>query len=95
MKTSIDLPDDLYRRVKSKSALQGLAVREVATALFVAWLEQGIPDISEKGASSTDSKSVQTSTREWLETWGRLGATIAEASGGTPGLVEQLRVDRR
>ncbi|MEP6832224.1 MAG: hypothetical protein ABJB74_02475 [Gemmatimonas sp.] len=38
MKTSIDLPDDLYRRVKSQSALEGMAVREVATALFSAWV---------------------------------------------------------
>ena len=38
MKTSIDLPDDLYRLVKSKSALEGLAVREVATALFSTWV---------------------------------------------------------
>jgi hypothetical protein len=37
MKTSIDLPDDLYRQVKAKSALEGKTVREVATALFSAY----------------------------------------------------------
>lgn len=41
MKTSLDLPDHLYRRVKSKSALEGRAVREVATALFTAWWTGG------------------------------------------------------
>lgn len=37
MKTSIDLPDNLYRQVKAKSALEGKTVREVATALFAAY----------------------------------------------------------
>jgi len=39
MKATIDIPDKLYRRVKAKSALEGLAVREVATTLFYAWVE--------------------------------------------------------
>ncbi len=39
MKATIDIPDDLYRRIKAKSALEGLAVREVATTLFYAWVE--------------------------------------------------------
>jgi hypothetical protein len=30
MKATIEVPDDLYRRVKAKSALEGRAVREVA-----------------------------------------------------------------
>lgn len=38
MKATIDIPDELYRRVKAKSALEGLAVREVATTLFYAWV---------------------------------------------------------
>ena len=37
MKTSIDLPDELYRQVKAKSALEGKTVREVATSLFAAY----------------------------------------------------------
>jgi hypothetical protein len=39
MKATIDIPEELYRRVKAKSALEGLAVREVATTLFHAWVE--------------------------------------------------------
>lgn len=34
MKATIDVPDDLYRQVKAKSALEGRAVREVAIELF-------------------------------------------------------------
>lgn len=34
MKATIDVPDDLYRQVKAKSALEGRPVREVAIELF-------------------------------------------------------------
>lgn len=34
VKATIEVPDELYRRVKAKSALEGRAVREVAVELF-------------------------------------------------------------
>lgn len=40
MKATIDIPDAIYRQVKSKSALEGHSVREVAIALFRDWVEQ-------------------------------------------------------
>jgi hypothetical protein len=40
MKATIDIPEDIYRQVKAKSALEGRAVREVAIALFRDWVEQ-------------------------------------------------------
>lgn len=40
MKTTIEIPDELYRRVKAKSALQGRAIREVTVELYQRWLEQ-------------------------------------------------------
>jgi hypothetical protein len=40
MKATIDLPDELYRRVKAKSALQGRPIRDVALQLFGEWLEE-------------------------------------------------------
>lgn len=40
MKATIDLPDDLYRRVKARSAEQGRRIREVAADLFRRWLDQ-------------------------------------------------------
>ena len=40
MKTTIDIPDGLYRRVKSKSAMEGLPVREVVIGLVSAWLDE-------------------------------------------------------
>ncbi len=40
MKATIDIPDELYRQVKAKSALRGQAVREVAVNLFQGWILQ-------------------------------------------------------
>jgi hypothetical protein len=34
MKVTIEVPEDLYRQVKAKSALEGRPVREVAEELF-------------------------------------------------------------
>jgi hypothetical protein len=42
MKATIEIPDELYRRVKARSALEGLTVREVAVTLFRTWTEKGL-----------------------------------------------------
>ena len=89
MKTSIDLPDDLYRRVKSKSALEGLAVREVATALFAAWVDGRIVDLPAGSAASGET------TADWKSRWQALGAAVAQSTGTHRTLVDQLYTDRR
>jgi hypothetical protein len=38
MKATFDIPDDLYRRVKARSALEGRPLRSVAVELFQNWL---------------------------------------------------------
>ena len=40
MKTTIDIPENVYRKVKAKSALEGRPVRDVAITLFSAWVDQ-------------------------------------------------------
>lgn len=40
MKATVEIPDDLYRRVKAKSALRGQAVREVVITLFQGWVAE-------------------------------------------------------
>ena len=42
MKTSLDLPDDLYRQLKEKSTREGRTARDVAIALFAAWLDDRV-----------------------------------------------------
>ncbi len=38
MKATLDIPDDLYRQVKARSALEGRPLRSVAIQLFQTWL---------------------------------------------------------
>lgn len=42
MKATIEIPDELYRQVKAKSALEGRAIREVTIELYQAWLRQEV-----------------------------------------------------
>jgi len=39
MKATIDIPDELYRSVKARSALEGRPLRSVAVELFQKWLD--------------------------------------------------------
>lgn len=43
MKATIEIPDALYRRVKARSALEGVPLRAVAVELFRRWLDH--PDL--------------------------------------------------
>lgn len=68
MKATIEIPDELYRQVKAKSALEGRAIREVTIALYQVWL-QGQPI------------EPPLSPEQWVEEWLRLGqATLRNAS---------------
>ena len=80
MKATIDVPDDLYRRVKAKSALEGRAVREVTIELYQRWLR-------EEGG-------VERSPREWLENWIRLGDELLRDKPAAPTAREILEEDR-
>jgi len=51
MKATIEIPDELYRRVKAKSALEGRPVRAVAVELLRAW----VGDPSEQAATEAPS----------------------------------------
>jgi len=43
MKATMDIPDELYRKVKARSALRGETVRSVAVQLFSDWLDEREP----------------------------------------------------
>ena len=40
MKATMDIPDELYRKVKARSALRGETVRSVAVQLFSQWIDE-------------------------------------------------------
>ena len=40
MKVTFQIPDDLYRELKTETAREGLTMREVTISLFEQWLRQ-------------------------------------------------------
>ena len=82
MKTTIEIPDDLYRRVKAKSALEGRAVREVTIELYKSWLE-----------ASSQHKSTKT-TVECMEEWFALADEAMRNAPPGPTAREILEEDR-
>jgi hypothetical protein len=53
VKTTIDIPDEVYRQVKAKSAMEGRSVREVTVGLFRGWVASaGRSSVAAAGASS-------------------------------------------
>jgi hypothetical protein len=81
MKATIDIPDDLYRRVKAKSALAGRAVREVTIELYQQWL-------------ATDERVPASSAQDWLQSWLGRADELMETAPAGPAAREILEGDR-
>jgi hypothetical protein len=82
MKATIEVPDELYRRVKARSALLGKAVREVTVELYERWVD-GSLDAPEDGK-----------TNEWLDEWfaeADRAAALAPADGSARVELERAR----
>ena len=63
MKATMEIPDELYRQVKAKSALEGRPVREVAIELFRRYVGLGeLGDRNLEGQQPADSEA----TPEWF-----------------------------
>ncbi len=83
MKTTIDIPEEVYRRVKAKSALQGRRVREVTLDLYRRWLDEDVEDPS-AGEPAT----------AWLDEFLRLGEAAGRSAPPGPTASEVLANDR-
>lgn len=68
MKATLEIPDDLYRRVKARSALEGRPLRSVAVQLFQSWLNNEIPPASASPAIAVpaDRKPTRFDNAPWL-----------------------------
>lgn len=86
MKATIDVPDALYRQVKSRAALEGRAVRDVTIELFEAWLR-------ERGGLAPSS-GAPLSGAEWLARWEALGAETARKATD-PRVTREILLDER
>lgn len=82
MKTTIDIPDELYRRVKAQSALQGKRIRELTIELYRRWLaeQEARPDARTPEA--------------WLQEWVRLGEEELGTAPPGPTATEIQKADR-
>lgn len=83
MKTTIDIPDDLYRRVKARSAMLGRTVREVSIELYQRWLGE-VPAAAAAASAS-----------EWLDEWVALGQTVGKQGPAGPTASEIIADDRK
>lgn len=80
MKATIDVPEDLYRRIKARAALRGRTVRDITIELYRQWL--GEP---ERSTLTGD---------EWLRDWlAKADQAIRGARPGPPAS-ELLDADR-
>jgi hypothetical protein len=87
MKATVDVPDQLYRQVKARAAMEGRAVRDVTIELYEGWLATGVPVVSavEQAALADD----------WIQRWEALGQEIAAKAVDPRSAVEILLADRR
>ncbi len=82
MKATIEVPDDLYRKVKAKSALLGKPVREVTIELYERW-------VAEETASEE-----RKSPEAWLTAWLALADKAIEAAPPGPTARAELEAGR-
>ena len=62
MKATLDIPDELYRQVKARSAMEGRPLRSVAMELFQNWL--AAPRATAESASK--EIAAETAAAPWL-----------------------------
>jgi len=98
MTATIDVPDELYRKVRAKSAREGRSVHAVAVELFQRWLsEGGASDGLPVHGQSEENGSLQSpkrSAQEWLVESFRLADEAAKNSTSGPSAREILEQDR-
>lgn len=82
MKATIEIPDELYRKVKAKSALEGRPVRAVTIELFERWLEESTP------------ATTQSTPEQWLDGLLGLAGELSRDAPPGPTATEILTADR-
>ena len=80
MKATIEIPDELYRKVKAKSALQGRPIRAVTVELFERWLD--------------DDATATLNPAQALDDWFRLADDVMQDAPPGPTARELLEQDR-
>lgn len=82
MKVTIDVPDELYYRVKAQAALKARTVREVSVELYRRWLGDLPPE------------QPTVSSVEWVQQWVELGTEVTGSLPASGSARDELRADR-
>ncbi|HHQ42663.1 MAG TPA: hypothetical protein ENK20_10310 [Chromatiales bacterium] len=85
MKTTLDIPDGLYRRIKAAASRRRRSLRALTIELYRRWLAEqpALPGSARKG-----------SRRDWLERWMRQGRAACRGAGAGPSAREIVHRDR-
>lgn len=91
MKTTMDIPDAMYRQLKAQSAARGLAVREVMLQLIEQWVAGAgaVPEQANPVATALSNQQKAARLRAFLDETADL---IARSPG--PGLEQLLQEGR-
>ena len=93
MKTTMEIPDDLYRKLKARSAAQGKTVREVVVNLVQDWLKdsrKGGTGTMEQSADETHEQDKTAELRRWLD----IGLAYDDEAPPGPSAMNYIREDR-
>jgi hypothetical protein len=85
MKATIDIPDDLYRKLSARSAEQGRPVDAVAVDLLRRGLDEGIGSPTDSEIQSDDA---------WPQSWFQLADEVFKSAPPGPSAREILERDR-
>lgn len=88
MKTTVEMPDDLFRRVKAAAALQGMSLKDWLTNLLRR--EVGATTLSEPRAQSPEQEAEQ-----FIQELNQLAADISAHWQGPQDAVAAIREQRR
>ncbi|MDB6072825.1 MAG: hypothetical protein JWO89_465 [Verrucomicrobiaceae bacterium] len=73
MTATLDIPDDLYRKIEAKAAQTGARLHEVAVNLLEGWVNTSASEVDQPGASV-----------QWLNEWMRLGTETCKGLADSP-----------
>lgn len=83
MKATIEIPDELYRLVKAKSALEGRAVREVTVELYRRYVGQEDAPTTEAGeAAAAEDLLEGQAMPSWFGALGRTARAVTRHEMG-------------
>ncbi len=79
MRATIEIPDELYRLVEAKSALEGRAVREVTVELYQHYVGKGgAPESAPREAANAESPTGGRTIPTWFGVLGKTARAVTQ-----------------